>query len=196
MSKLTVVYLKDTGHVLAALTRADPPAAAEAVRALTGAGLPIGPIDGASAAITIPAAMLHAVTVDDQPGATLDPLGFQVVEDPQRLKPPMVTGAGVQGSTVTLTIRQSNGATVTVTNVPSAAPLTAVVALQKAASPTPAAIIVVTTVTVGSPGVVVLPPGGFVTSDNPGGLVPNDNWNMYAFVQSLRPAAALVQVAP
>ena len=27
MSKLTVVFLKDTGHVLAALTRADPPPA-------------------------------------------------------------------------------------------------------------------------------------------------------------------------
>ena len=34
MSKLTVVFLKDTGHVLAALTRADPPTAAEQVSAL------------------------------------------------------------------------------------------------------------------------------------------------------------------
>ena len=83
MSKLTVVFLKDTGHVLAALTRADPPAAGEQVSALVGTGLPMGAIDGTSADVIVPVANLDAVTVDDQPEVLLDPQGFQVVEDPQ-----------------------------------------------------------------------------------------------------------------
>ena len=83
MSKLTVVFLKDTGHVLAALTRADPPTAGEQVSALVGTGLPMGAIDGTSADVIVPVANLDAVTVDDQPEVLLDPQGFQVVEDPQ-----------------------------------------------------------------------------------------------------------------
>ena len=54
MSKLTVVYLKDTGHVLAALTRADPPAAGEPVGALVDKGLPVSAIDGTPADVIVP----------------------------------------------------------------------------------------------------------------------------------------------
>lgn len=180
MSKLTVVFLKDTAHVLAALTRADPPAAGEQVGALVGTGLPMGAIDGTSADVIVPVANLDAVTVDDQPEVLLDPQGFQVVEDPQQLKPPTVTSAGVPGSTVDLAISHAFGATVTVKNVPSAPSLTAVVVLQKVASPNPAPLILVSTVTVGSQ-TVVAAPNGFVTGDK---------WNMSAFVQTLRPAAS------
>jgi hypothetical protein len=63
MSKLTVVFLKDTGHVLAALTRADPPASAEAVSALVNKGLPVSAVDGTPADVILPAASLAAVTV-------------------------------------------------------------------------------------------------------------------------------------
>jgi hypothetical protein len=178
MSRLTAVFLKDTRHVLAALTRADPPTASEQVNALVGAGLPIGPpVDGT----TVPVAKLDAVTVDDQLEVLLDPWGFQVVEDPQKLQPPTVTTVGVMGSTVDLAISQVQGASVKVTNVPSAPSLTAVVVLQKVASSSPAPLIVVTTVPVGSQKVVVAP-GEFLT---------NDTWNMYAFVQTLRPAVSL-----
>lgn len=180
MSKLTVVFLKDTEHVLAALTRADPPAIGEQVGALVGTGLPIGAIDGTSADVIVPVANLDAVTVDDQPEVLLDPQGFQVVEDPQQLKPPTVTSAGVVGSSVELAISQAQGASVKVTNVPSALSLTAVVVLQKVASSSPAPLILVTTVTVGSAKVVAAP-GVFVT---------NDKWNFSAFVQTLRPAAS------
>lgn len=177
MSKLTVVFLKDSGHVLAALTRADPPTATESVSALVGAGLSVGPVNGASAAVTIPAAMLDAVTVDDQPGVVLDPLGFRVVEDPQGLKPPTVTSAGVPGSTVVTTISHTAGATVTVQDIPLAS-LTAVLVLQQVASPSPAPRIAVTTLTVGNPSVVA------------GGFAQNDTWDVYAFVQTLRLAVA------
>ena len=84
------------------------------------------------------------------------------------------------GSTVDLAISHAFGATVTVKNVPSAPSLTAVVVLQKVASPSPAPLILVSTVTVGSQ-TVVAAPNGFVTGDK---------WNMYAFVQTLRPAAS------
>lgn len=180
MSKLTVVFLKDTKHVLAALTRADPPAAGEQVSALVGAGLPVGAIDGASADVVVPVANLDAVTVDDQPEVLLNPQGFQVVEDPQKLTPSTVTSVGVSGSTVGLAISHALGASVTVTNVPSAISLRAVVILQKVASPSLAPLILVSTVTVGS-NTVVAAPNGFVTGDT---------WNMSAFVQTLRPAVS------
>lgn len=179
MSKLTVVFLKDTEHVLAALTRADPPAAGEQVSALVGTGLPIGAIDGTSADVIVPVAMLDAVTVDDQPEVLLDPQGFQVVEDPQQLKPPTVTSVGVVGSSVELKISATLGASVRVKNVPSASSLTAVVVFQKVASPGTAPHILVRAVTVGSWTVV----------DNQTTFVAGDTWNMSAFVQTLRPAA-------
>ncbi len=181
MSKLTVVFLKDTGHVLAGLSRADPPAAATPVSALVGPGLPVGAFDETSAAITVPAAKLDAVTVDDQPEVLLNPWGFQVVLDPQQLKPPAVTPAGVPGSMVTLEISHTNGASVTVTNVTSAPTLTAVVVLQKVGSLTVAPLILVTKVTVGYKTVVVPAPNGFAVGDK---------WNMYAFVRTLLPAVS------
>jgi len=172
MSKLTVVFLKDTGHVLAALTRADPPTATESASDLVGAGVAVGPVGGTSAAITIPAAMLDTATVDDQPEVVLDPLGFQVVQDPQGLKPPTVTAVGVPGSSVPMTISHTVGATVTVQNMPLTL-LTAVLVLQQVAVPSPQPRIVVTTLTVGTAKVVS------------GGFTQGDTWDMYAFVQTL-----------
>ena len=65
MSKLTVVYLKDTGHVLAALTRADPPQPANrSARSWTRA-CRWPSVDGAPADFTVPVTNLDAVTVDD-----------------------------------------------------------------------------------------------------------------------------------
>jgi hypothetical protein len=178
MSKLTVVFLKDTGHVLAALTRADPPAADEPVSALVDTGLPVAVIDGTPADVTVPVAMLDAVTVDDQPEVLFNPQDFQVVQDPQKLLPPKVTSIGVVGSAVALSISAASGAAVKVTNAPAIS-LTAVVVLQKVTSPSPA-LIVVCPVSVGSSTVV----------DPPGGYTFGEKWNMYAFVQTLRPKAS------
>ncbi len=41
MTTLTVIYLRDTGHALAAVTRVTAPGAAEPVAALVGPGLPL-----------------------------------------------------------------------------------------------------------------------------------------------------------
>jgi len=185
MSALTVVFLKDTGHVLAALTRADPPAAGEPVSALVDTGLPLAVIDGTPTDVTLPVANLDAVTVDDQPEVLLNPQGFQVIQDPQKLLPPKVTSVGIVGSAVTPSISATNGAAVNVTGVPATS-LTAVVVLQKVTAPSPV-LIVVHPVTVGSSTVV----------DPPGVYVANEKWNVYAFVQMLQPTAlAPLKVGP
>jgi len=189
MSKLTVVNLKDTGHVLAALTRADLPAGDEPVTALVGASLPVRAVDTTAAGISVPAASLAAATVDyDQPELVLiNPQNFQVVQDPQT-QAPSLQNIGAPGH-VGVTIDAINGATVTVTGVPSAASLPAVVVLQKVTSPSlPPTILSPVTITVGPGGTVVLDKTGFVTGDK---------WNVYAFVQGLPPEAASgVQVPP
>lgn len=181
MSKLTLVYLKDTGHVLAALTRADPPAGDEPVTALIGAGLPVGTIAETSADVTMPAQGLAAVTVDDdQPEVLINPQNFQVVPDPQGGGSPKVKNVGGTGQIV-LSVSTS-GARVTVTNVPSATSLSAVVVLQNIKSPSVAPdILSPVTVTVGSGGTVVSGSTGFAQGDT---------WNMFAFVQGLPPAAS------
>jgi hypothetical protein len=179
MSALTVVFLKDTGHVLAALTRADPPAPGEPVGALVDTGLPLATIDGTTTDVTIPVGNLDAVTVDDQPEVLLNPQGFQVIQDPQKVLPPKVTSVGVGGSTVTLSISTTNGAAVKVTVTGGlVTSLTAVVVLQNVTTPSPA-LIVVRSVTVGSSTVV----------DPPGVYGSGEKWNMYAFVQGLVPQA-------
>ena len=83
MSRLTVVFLKDTRHVLAALTRADPPASRRAGQRARRHGPPDRCHRRDVGHVIVPVANLDAVTVDDQPEVLLDPQGFQVVEDPQ-----------------------------------------------------------------------------------------------------------------
>ena len=183
MSKLTVVYLKDTGHVLAALSRADPPEGDEPVGALVGTGLPVSFIDRPPAGVTLPARdLLAAVTVDDdQPEVLINPQNFQVVQDPQGKAAPQVTSFADTGSQVGLTIDTSSGAKVTVADGPSGTQLPAVVVLQKATSPSRApTILSPVTITAGSSTVVA----------DQTGFAKNDQWNMYAFVQGLPPAAS------
>ena len=111
MTRFTVIYLKATGHVLAALTRADPPADAEPVTALVGGGLPVSRIGAAAADITVPANVLAAVTIDDdQPNVMTSPQAFQVAPDPQGLHPPKVQT--VASSSPALTISLAAGARV------------------------------------------------------------------------------------
>jgi hypothetical protein len=186
MSKLTVVYLKDSGHVLAALTRADPPAAGEPVGALVNKGLPVSAVDAVSADVTVPVTNLAAVTVDDnQPDVLINPQHFQVVQDPSGQTPPQVASIGLAAGNVALTIDTTSGAQVVVSNVFTAVSLPAVVVLQKLASPSPAPTILdPVTVTLASPTVVA----------DPAGFVIGDTWNMYAFVQGVRPAASAITI--
>lgn len=187
MTKLTVVFLKDSKHVLAALTRADPPAANEPVSALVDTGLPLAVIDGTPADVTFPVAKLDAVTVDDQPEVLFDPQGFQVVLDPQNLLPPKVTSVGVVGSVVTPSISATTGAAVQVTGPPSSPPLTAVVVLQNITAPAPTRIVVGQVTPGSSPAVV----------DSKGVYKAGDKWTVYTFVQTLQPTvSAAVTVGP
>ena len=182
MSKLTVVYLKDTGHVLAALTRADPPTAGEPVGALVNNGLPVSAVGVTAADFTVPVKDLAILTVDDdQPGVLTDPQNFEVAQDPQTQTLQVKTG-GVPGSSVTFAIDGNTGASVTVTSVFTATSLPTVVVLQKVTSPTSApTILAPVPVAVDSP-TVVAGQTGFATGDK---------WNMYAFVQGLLPAAQI-----
>jgi hypothetical protein len=185
MSKLTVVYLNDTGHVLAALTRVDPPQGTEQVGALVGTGLPVSSVGGLAADFTVPVQDLAPATVDDQLEVLLNPQGFQVVQDPQGQAPPKVKNVGVPGSSVDLTIAASSGAAVKVTGVSSPTTLQAVVVLQNVTTPNLAATILPTvTVTVGT----ATPVSGNT------GFVTGEKWNMYAFVQGLSPTAKEVPV--
>lgn len=183
MSKLTAVYLNDTGHVLAALTRADPPQGTEQVSALVGTGLPVSSVGALPVDFTVPARDLAPVTVDDQPEVLLNPQGFQVAQDPQS-QAPQVTNVSTSGQ-VAFAISASSGASVTVSNVTSATKLPVVVVLQNVTRPNLAATVLPTvTVTVGT----ATPVSGKT------GFVTGDKWNMYAFVQGLSPTAAEVTV--
>ncbi len=187
MSTITIVNLTDTGHVLAALTRADPPTGDEPVTALVGAGLPVRGIDTAAADIILPAANLAAATVDfDHPEQVLlNPQNFQVVQDPQT-GDRTLQNIGVQAQ-VTVNISAALGATVKVTNVQSAISLPALVVLQKVTSPSlPPTILSPVTITVGPGGTVVLDPTGFKSGDD---------WNVYAFVQGQKPTASGVHIS-
>jgi hypothetical protein len=186
MSKLTVVYLIDTGHVLAALTRADPPTAAEPVGALVNKGLPMSAVYVTAADITVPVANLASVTVDDTlPEVLTSPQNFQVVRD-QQTQAVQVKNFGVGGGVVAMALDHASGATVTVTNVPSATSLPAVMVFQKVTSPSlPPTILAPVTITVGSSGTLVSDQTGFVAGDK---------WNVYAFVQGLLPKASAALV--
>ena len=180
MTKLTVVYLKDTGHVLAALTRANPPQGTEHVSALVGTGLPVRFIGRFQADATVPAQDLDLATVDDQPGVVASPQSFKVTVDSKGQA--QLTSAGA-ASQITFAITKTSGATVTgaTTQVPAR------VGLQKVVTSSSLAPVKLNPVTVGpgASGTVVAGPAGFVSGDK---------WNMYVLVQGLQPAVRQITV--
>ena len=181
MTKLTVVYLADTGHVLAALTRADPPPqGTEQVSAFVGTGLPVRFIGDLPADATIAAQYLAVATVDDLPEVVINPQSFMVTIDSKNQA--QVKNAGAP-SLITLAIKQGSGATVT----GASAQLPAWVGLQHVTPSSSLAPTILNQVTVGpgANGTVVAGPGGFVTGDK---------WNMYALVQGFQPAVGPVTV--
>jgi len=169
MSKLTVVYLTDTWHVLAALTRTAPPKGTEPAGALVGTGLPVRFIGNLPADATVSAQDLALATVDDQPGVLISPQSYKVVFDSKGQA--QVQNAGAAGQ-VTLAIDTQHGATITGVT----ASLPARVGLQNVTSPGPAHT-VLSPVTVG--------PGGTVVRQ--AGFAAGEKWNMYALVQGLPP---------
>lgn len=181
MTKLTAVYLKRTSHVLAALTRTDPPQTDEPVSALIGSGLLVRFIGQLPLNITFYAQDLSAVTVDNQPDVLINRQNYQVVQDPTT-GAFQVTGVGAQGLVVP-DITTTKGATVTVNTALS---WPAIVVLQKllgAASPPP---VIVSLLTIPSAPALVLPKSAFASGDK---------WNMYALVQTLPPFSQTITVA-
>lgn len=180
MTKLTVVYLSDTGHVLAALTRADPPSGTEQVSALVGTGLPVRFIGNLRADAIVAAQYLAVATVDDQPGVVTNPQSFVVIVDSKSQA--QVQNAGASGQ-ITLAISHVSGATVT----GASAPGPAWVGLQKVTSSSLAPITLNSvTLKPGASGTVVAGPGGFVTGET---------WNMYALVQGVEPVVSQCTVS-
>jgi hypothetical protein len=179
MIKLTVVYLNSTGHVLAALTRADPPQGTEQASALVGTGLLVRFIGSLPADATVSAQDLAVVTVDDQSGVVISPQSFMVTFDSKGQAQVQNAGAANQ---ITLAIDTTSGATVT----GATAQGPAWVGLQKVTSPSLAPT-TLSQVSVG-PG-----PHGSVVA-GPGGFTSGDKWNMYALVPGVQPAIKQITV--
>jgi hypothetical protein len=192
MTALTVIYLKSTGHVLAAVTCAAPPTAAEPVKALVGAHLPWGGTGQVSVNVAFPVGLLAAVTVDDtwhdvsRAGAPLatpliDPQAFQVVVDPQNKTPPKVTEFPTAPGAPTVTLNFATpDLTATLTNL--ATPLTAVVVLQEV-TPAAQAGSILTAVPVPWSGAAVA-----------SGFISGDIWSAFVFIQGA-PAGLLNKTA-
>jgi hypothetical protein len=187
MTALTVVYLKLTRNVLAAVTRATPPGAAEPVTALVGTALPVRAVGSTATHIAIPASELAAVTVNDtHPYAVLDPQAFQVVDDPQNKPAQQVTHlpppAGTPPPAITLTLNKTKGAFIKVTHVHTKM-LTVAAVLQKVTMP-PQAATVIGPVTIGpSPGPV------FYTFAAATEFATGETWDFAVFVQAMPPQA-------
>lgn len=183
MSALTVVYLDSTRNVLAALTRAAPPGAGEPVTALVGNGLPVRAVGPTSTHFAFPVKILAAVTVSDTlPDVVIDPQAFQVVDDPQNKTLHHVTSfppATASSPNVGLTLDTTNGAVVTLQNVPFGTSLQAVVVLQKVTTQ-PQAARILTQQTVTDAGLRVALGRDFATGET---------WEFSAFVLGLPPNA-------
>lgn len=121
-ARVTVVRLSQTGHVVAALTRAAP-GAASSVRALVGDALPLA-VPGLSGQVLVPAELLTAEEITAPAGLLAAPWLWSVE----------VTGPGVGAVSLTGAPPEANwsdaaGGSLTVTTSPPAASGTAVLAL-------------------------------------------------------------------
>jgi len=174
MTKLTAVYLTKTLHVLAALTRTDPPQGDEPVSALIGTGLPVRFIGQLPVNVTFHATDLSAVTVDDQPDVLVNRQNYQVAPDP-KTQALQVTAVGPT-NLVTPAIVSASSATIQVA-LPT--PVPAIVVLQQLTpvSPPPFIKSLLTIPFVPTP---VLGASAFA---------PGDVWNMYVLVLGLPPVS-------
>jgi hypothetical protein len=142
---ITVLYVRDTANVLAAVTRTAPATTVPAVAELVGTGLRTRALGTETLDVTVPADDLATATVDAD-GRVFDDLrGYVVVESPQpdgTLKTELSQLPPASGQSVTFTanvvsvdIAGSGGTGVKV-----------LVVLEKASSPAPAPVILTGTV--------------------------------------------------
>jgi hypothetical protein len=176
MTQLTVLYLGDTGHVVAAVTRADPSGKAPTVAELVGSGLPVRFINGgAPIALSLPAARLAAAAVDDDPTVPQGPTDYGVVETQQDGQTRHELTSQADGSGITVVLNESD---VTVT-IPAAAAsaLPVLVTLDKVVSapPRPDTVVVSGSIPVG---------GKTVTMRAP---LETGDWDTAVFVAGMTP---------
>lgn len=179
MTKLTAVYLTKTLHVLAALTRTDPPQGDEPVSALIGTGLPVRFIGQLPVNVTFHATDLSAVTVDDQPDVLVNRQNYQVAPDP-KTQALQVTAVG-PANLVTPAIVSTSGATIQVA-LPT--PVPAIVVLQKVMVPSPPPFITPLFTNPFNPAIAL----------GTSAFAVGDVWNMYALVQGLPPISSQIKV--
>jgi hypothetical protein len=113
--KITVLYVEQTGHVLAVLTRAADAEAEPVVEELAGAALPVRRLGDSGEAwfpnveFLVPASELKAKNVDLKPGVVENPRGFYLDENDE-VQPLDATRAvddatlNVAGTQVTVTV--------------------------------------------------------------------------------------------
>jgi hypothetical protein len=183
MSVLTVVYLDSTRNVLAAVTRAAPPGAAEPASTFVGNSLPVRAVGLTSTHFALPVTLLAAATVDDTlPGVVIEPQAFQLVDDPQNKALHQVTPfpqATTTSPTVGLALDTIDGAVVTLQNVTPGTSLQAVVVLQNVTTQ-PQAARILAKVNVTDAGTPVAPSTDFA---------PGETWEFSAFVSGMPPNA-------
>ena len=176
MTTLTMIYLRDTGHALAGVTRATAPAAAEPVAALVGPGLPLRRVGDKQhpMAFSVPADRLAAANFDHEPFPD-DPAkrGVRERKQDEKVTHELVTLADGSGVTVT---PAATGVTVDVPAVPTEA-LPVLVLLQKqvASPPVPAPVILSGSIP------------AFTTQGVLAATLDKGVWNAFAFVRGYTP---------
>jgi hypothetical protein len=177
MTELTVLYLRDTGNVLAAITRADPSGRAQTVAELVGASLPLRFIDGGTPmALSLPAARLAAATVDDDPTVVQGPTDYGVVEKKEDGETKYQLTSQADSTGVVVVLRGSE-VDITIPTAPITAARPVLVVLEKvvASPPRPATVIVSGSIPVGSQAVTL------------NAQLETGDWDTAAFVQGMTP---------
>lgn len=125
--RMTVVFVKHTGHVLAALTRTAAADAAMSAADVAGPGLLVRSAGASDADLEVPAEELDVVVTDLRPEVLLEPRAYRVLKNGE---PQLDALSSLPGVTVTTTTTD-----VTVTLVPPPSSEVAVwVLLRKVAS--------------------------------------------------------------
>jgi hypothetical protein len=133
MTTLTVLYVRDTDSVVAALTQTAPPAATQSASDLVGRGLRmrgLGKID-----ITLAADRLALAVIDADPGVLVNPRGFYVEPTPQN--PGKLKLTPVQASAAVKLSLSLSAAGADLTRTVTGAPMQVLLVLEKIASPAP-----------------------------------------------------------
>lgn len=176
MTTLTIIYLRDTGHALAGVTRATAPGAVEPVAALVGPGLPLRRVGDQQhpMAFSVAADRLAAANFDREPFPDdLAKHGVSEHKQNDQVTHELVTLA--DGSTVVVALA-ATGVTVTPPAVPTEA-LPVLVVLQKnvASPPVPAPVILSGSIP------------AFTTQGDLAATLDNGDWNALAFVTGYTP---------